>query len=200
MYAGHFDFTRPLLQVVPGLFPVAECQELLAGQHGADWLQATVNTGAGRAVNDRLRNNSTAIVRDDAVADRLWSRIAPHLPATMAADWDDGRRTVHAVGVYRPLRIYRYEVGQQFGLHNDQSYAGADGSRSLLTLLVYLDDDMDGGETDFPEQGQTVTPRAGDALWFQHMVLHAGRAVTRGVKHVLRTDVLYSQSPRPASV
>ena len=33
--------------------------------------------------------------------------------------------------------------------------------------------------------------RTGDALWFQHMVLHAGKPVTRGVKHVLRTDVLF---------
>ena len=64
-------------------------------------------------------------------------------------------------------------------------------ARSLLTLLVYLDDDFDGGATDFPEQGETVTPRAGDALWFQHALLHAGRPVTRGTKHVLRTDVLY---------
>jgi prolyl 4-hydroxylase len=196
MYAGHFDFTRPLIQVVPGLMPVAECRDLLADHQDADWLAATVNTGAGRAVNDRLRSNSTAIVRDEQVADRLWARIAAHVPATMTADWPGGRRIVHAVGIYRPLRIYRYEVGQQFGLHNDQSYAGGDGSMSLLTLLVYLDDDMDGGETDFPEQGQTVTPRTGDALWFQHMVLHAGRAVTRGVKHVLRSDVLYQAPPR----
>jgi predicted 2-oxoglutarate/Fe(II)-dependent dioxygenase YbiX len=66
-----------------------------------------------------------------------------------------------------------------------------DTARSLLTLLVYLDDDFDGGETDFPEEKQTIRPRAGDALWFQHALLHAGNAVTRGTKHVLRSDVLY---------
>jgi hypothetical protein len=64
-------------------------------------------------------------------------------------------------------------------------------ARSLLTLLLYLDDDCDGGETDFPEQDIRVTPRRGDALWFQHRVLHAGRPVARGVKHVLRGDALY---------
>jgi predicted 2-oxoglutarate/Fe(II)-dependent dioxygenase YbiX len=192
MYAGHFDFARPLIQVVPGLIPAADCRRLIDDLAGVEWLQATVNTRAGRAVNDRLRNNGTALIRDDAVAAALWARIAAHVPETMAADWDGGRRVVRALGLHRPLRIYRYQVGQQFGLHNDQSYAGPGGSRSLLTLLVYLDDDMDGGETEFPEQGQIVTPRAGDALWFQHMVLHAGRAVTRGVKHVLRTDVLYA--------
>src|SRR5262249_5690618 len=86
-----------------------------------------------------------------------------------------------------------------FGLHHDQSYRAADGSRSLLTLLVYLsdgDDGVVGGETEFPEQGRVIAPRAGAALWFQHMLLHAGREVTAGVKYVLRTDVLYAARRR----
>ena len=58
--------------------------------------------------------------------------------------------------------------------------------------MLYLDDDFDGGETDFPQQGTKIAPRAGHALWFQHMVLHAGLEVTRGVKHALRTDVLFT--------
>jgi len=36
-----------------------------------------------------------------------------------------------------------------------------------------------------------IAPRTGDALWFQHAVLHAGKHVTRGTEYVLRTDVLY---------
>jgi predicted 2-oxoglutarate/Fe(II)-dependent dioxygenase YbiX len=117
-------------------------------------------------------------------------RIAPHLPPTMTTAWDGPRCTVHAHGLFSPLRIYRYEVGHHFGLHSDQSYT-RDNARSLLTLLLYLDDDFDGGETEFPEQGLTVAPCTGDSLWFQHAVLHAGKPVTRGIKHVLRTDVLY---------
>ena len=72
----------------------------------------------------------------------------------------------------------------------DQSYTLGD-ARSLLTLLLYLDEDFEGGETEFPEQGETIAPRAGNALWLQHAVLHAGKPVTRGTKHLLRTDVLY---------
>jgi hypothetical protein len=37
-----------------------------------------------------------------------------------------------------------------------------------------------------------IVPRAGDALWFQHRLLHAGNPVTGGVKYVLRSDVLYA--------
>ena len=190
MYAGHVDFALPMLQVVERLFTPAECRQILATAEGAEWLPATINRASGREVDARIRDNLIAIVRDAALATTLWTRTAPHVPATMSSGWDGPRRTMRTHGLYEPLRVYRYEVGHYFGLHTDQSYA-KDGSRSLLTLLVYLDDDFDGGETDFPEQHQTIAPRAGDALWFQHAVLHAGTRVTRGTKHVLRTDVLY---------
>jgi hypothetical protein len=136
----------------------------------------------------RHRELDGRVLRDASLADALFADATPHLPAAMTVDWDfDGRRRVELTGLFVPLRVYRYQPGQQFGLHQDR----ADGARSLLTLMVYLDDDCDGGETDFPEQGERVAPARGDGLWFQHMVLHAGRPVTRGVKHVLRTDVLY---------
>jgi hypothetical protein len=37
----------------------------------------------------------------------------------------------------------------------------------------------------------TIVPKAGTALLFQHMLLHAGTRVRSGVKMVLRSDVLY---------
>jgi predicted 2-oxoglutarate/Fe(II)-dependent dioxygenase YbiX len=192
VYAGHFDFTVPLLARVPGLWTTAQCEAVLEQVHGAEWLPATVNSAAGRVVDERVRNNDLALIRDPALVDSLLEDIRPHLPATMTAEWGAGRTKVSLTGLFSPLRVYRYHPGQHFGLHQDQSYRRDDGARSLLTLMVYLDDDFEGGETDFPEQGERVAPARGDGLWFQHMVLHAGRAVTRGVKHVLRTDVLYA--------
>jgi prolyl 4-hydroxylase len=188
VYAGHFDFTVPLIERVAGLWSAARCDVVLAQVRDAAWLPATVNSTAGRVVDQRLRDNDLAIVRDASLADALFADVRPYLPATMKTE---SSGAVALVGLFLPLRVYRYRDGQRFGLHQDQSYLRDDGARSRLTLMVYLDDDFDGGETDFPEQGERVAPARGDALWFQHMVLHAGRAVTRGVKHVLRTDVLY---------
>lgn len=190
MYAGHFDFAIPMIGRVPALYSHAECAAILAGVRDAEWLAGTVNRASGREVDTRVRDNLIAIVRDPDVGATLWARIARHLPATMSTAWDGPRRTVTAHGLFEPLRVYRYDVGHHFGLHSDQSYTRGD-ARSLLTLLVYLDEDFDGGETEFPDEHQTIAPRTGDALWFQHAVLHAGKQVTRGTKHVLRTDVLY---------
>jgi predicted 2-oxoglutarate/Fe(II)-dependent dioxygenase YbiX len=190
MYAGHFDFTVPMIGRVPGLYTGAECDAILHGVRDAEWLPGTVNRASGREVDALVRDNLIAIVHDPAVGATLWARIEGHVPAAMTTAWDGPRRTATACGLFEPLRVYRYDVGHHFGLHSDQSYMRGD-NRSLLTLLVYLDEDFDGGETEFPDERQTIAPRTGDALWFQHAVLHAGKRVTRGTKHVLRTDVLY---------
>jgi hypothetical protein len=57
--------------------------------------------------------------------------------------------------------------------------------------VFYLNDDFEGGDTDFPELEQRITPRRGRALLFQHRILHEATRVHRGEKLVLRTDVLY---------
>jgi predicted 2-oxoglutarate/Fe(II)-dependent dioxygenase YbiX len=190
LYAGHFDFDVPFLHQVAGLYTREECSAVLESVRDGEWLPGTVNRAAGREVDEKLRNNLIAIVRDQEVGAMLWARIAKHVPASMTTAWDGPRRTATANGLFEPLRVYRYDVGHHFGLHSDQSYTRGAG-RSLLTLLLYLDDDFEGGETEFPDENKTIAPRAGDALWFQHAVLHAGKPVTRGTKHVLRTDVLY---------
>lgn len=191
MYAGHFDFAVPMLATVEALWTPQRCAALIEQYGNETWLKSTVNAAAGRVVNERLRNNDLAIVRDGALADALFDDVRSQLPATMSAEWDGKRIQVGLHGLFRPLRIYRYQAGQHFGLHQDQSYRHDATTRSLLTLMVYLNEDFDGGETDFPEQKRLIAPRTGFALWFQHMQLHAGLPVTRGTKYVLRTDVLY---------
>src|SRR5579863_4928741 len=155
MYADHFDFHVPFLHEIPALYTPEECASLLAVHGAADWLPATINRATGRGVDARVRDNLTAIVRDPAVAGELFARIAPHVPAAMTSAWDGRRRTVALAGLFEPPRLYRYEVGRHFGLHTDQSYARGD-ARSLLTLLVYLDADFDGGTTELPELGRTI--------------------------------------------
>ena len=68
-----------------------------------------------------------------------------------------------------------------------------DGQR-VLTALVYLNDDYEGGETDFPVLGAHWKGRKGEALLFWNVApdgaldertLHAGLPVTRGEKWML---------------
>jgi hypothetical protein len=192
MYAGHFDFSQRLLWTVPDLFSAAECAALVEGSARREWLPATVNSADGRVVEAQLRDSSTAVLRDPPLAAELYRRVRPHVPARMTTELpSQGRVEMEVTGVHLPLRVYRYEPGQHFGLHQDQSYFGPHGEKSLLTFMVYLNEGFGGGETDFPEQHEIIAPRTGTALLFQHMLLHAGRRVTTGTKLVLRSDVLY---------
>jgi hypothetical protein len=195
MYFGHFDFEHRLVWTVPELFSAGECAALVAGAADQAWLPATVNRAAGRVVEPGMRDNTTAVLRDPALAAEMYRRVLPHVPQRMSAELGArGRVPMEVAGIHVPVRIYRYERGQHFGLHEDQSYFGEGGTKSLLTFMVYLNDDFGGGETDFPEQGQTIVPETGRALLFQHRLLHEGKRVTAGTKMVLRSDVLY----RPA--
>jgi hypothetical protein len=192
MYVGHFDFSHRLLWTVPDLFSSDECAAIVSGAAGQPWLPATVNRAEGRVVEPGLRDSLTAVLHDPALAEQMYRRVLPHVPARMSTELGSrGRVAMEVAGVHLPVRIYRYEPGQHFGLHQDQSYFGDDGTKSLLTYMVYLNEGFEGGETDFPEQQQTIVPRTGTALLFQHMLLHAGRRVTSGSKLVLRSDVLY---------
>ncbi len=100
--------------------------------------------------------------------------------------------TIHgqrAVGLPRDLRFYAYDPGQRFKMHKDGPWH-EDGLASQLTLLIYLNEDFEGGATDFRDFA--VAPRAGDALLFVHDTWHEGQAITRGTKYVLRSDVMYA--------
>src|SRR6266436_493544 len=94
-----------------------------------------------------------------------------------------------ALGLNERLRFYRYGPDQQFAAHVDGSFVRANGERSLLTFMVYLNDGFEGGETKFTET--TIQPRKAMALIFRHELLHEGAAVTSGRKYVLRSDVMF---------
>lgn len=90
-----------------------------------------------------------------------------------------------------PLQILRYRPGEQYHPHMD-FLPGADNQR-LLTALIYLNHDYEGGETLFVRTGLKVKGRKGDALVFRNLrpdgsanplSEHEGLPVARGVKYL----------------
>ena len=97
------------------------------------------------------------------------------------------------------LRFYRYDVGQQFNWHQDFPYERDNGEASQLTMLIYLNDDFEGGETSFDDSYSDeafdefkVEPEVGLGLFFVHAVQHKGEPVLAGRKYVLRSDIMFS--------
>ena len=123
--------------------------------------------------------------------------------------------------VYDKIRIYKYDVGDSFPEHIDYKVKRTvfrDGyeyvQQSFLTILVYLNDDFKGGETGYwpdhngihcrflrAEEKQScrkdhqisITPKTGLMVVQDQNILHEGLPPTKGVKYILRTDIIHER-------
>ena len=171
------------LWTVDDILSADECARYIADVDRQNPTVAPVTTSRGPVMMTDIRNNERIMVDDPATAADLYERIRPHVPAEIF-----GRRVC---GANERLRFYRYQPGQKFALHFDGAFIRNPREQSYLTFIIYLNEGFGGGETAFPDQARIIAPKAGRALLFQHMQLHEGCVVTRGVKYVLRTDVMY---------
>jgi prolyl 4-hydroxylase len=182
------DLELPFAWELGEVFDPATCDRLLAAAHAAGWLEGTVQAREGRVVRPEIRDADVAVLRDPELVARVQERAWPHLPPEV--------KGAPLVGLRNPLRVYHYQPGQFFGLHRDQKYREP-GAISHLALLVYLCDTDAGGVTAFPEADLRVAPRRGHGVLFQNATLHAGEAVQRGTKALLRADVMYASGISP---
>lgn len=187
---------------------------------GTDGIAA--NYQAGAAVGSRR-----ASTFDEPLAAHLWERLgtwgkrhARHLAGPMMhTDWV-GHACWQAVAVNPLMRFIRYERGEgELVAHYDAPYVQSEACRTLMSLVLYLSDNEQGGctrflldpqdslpfaERDFSDQRsvgreedvlQSIRPVAGDALLLEHRVLHdSSPLLDDWPKVVLRTDVLFERA------
>lgn len=169
------------------LLTAEECAAFIAASEHEGYGDAPITMGDSAIVLKDVRNNMRAMVDTPELAAQLFERARPFLPARLKA--------MGLVGLNERFRFYRYDPGQTFTPHYDGSFRRNVSEWSVLTFMVYLNDDFDGGETNFfHEDGRvmlTVKPATGMALVFTHPILHEGAVVESGRKYVIRTDVMY---------
>lgn len=68
------------------------------------------------------------------------------------------------IGEYAPVCINKYFTGKMMGPHVD----GHDGAPNnpVMSAVIYINDDYDGGTIDFPNQGVCIKPEAGSVVMF----------------------------------
>jgi prolyl 4-hydroxylase len=160
-----------------------ECLEYIELTEQIGYEAAPITTARGFEIRPDTRNNTRVILDDVERSDRLWQRILEQMPMTV-----NGRK---AVGLNERFRFYRYDPGERFAPHVDGYYRRENDEQSLLTLMVYLNEACEGGETNFLLQEVSVQPKTGMALIFDHQLFHEGAAVRSGRKYVLRSDVMF---------
>jgi prolyl 4-hydroxylase len=171
--------SAPEISLYAGLFTAAECDHLLAVA-APGYRPTTIVDPQGHEVPHPLRTSEGAplhwLIEDPAV-----HALARRLAAVSGTDYHQGE----------PLIILRYRPGQQYHRHHD-ALPGLENQR-IKTALVYLGDDYQGGETEFPRIGFKLRGNKGDVLVFRNvdengqvdtLSEHAGLPVESGTKYL----------------
>lgn len=179
---------QPRVRVFEGFATDAECDWLVERCRGRLGPAQVYEDSGAELKSNAGRSNSEAgydLEAADLVLSVIHDRIA-RASGVPAINFEVGK-------------LLPYEPGQTFARHSDflqpdmQEYIDAFGQR-VATFLVYLNDDYDGGETEFTEVNFKFKARKGDALMFLNvdaggdpdpMSMHAGLPPTRGEKWVL---------------
>lgn len=92
---------------------------------------------------------------------------------------------------YERIIVAHYKPGDFFARHTDAAYVREPGVSSMFSVLIYLNDDFEGGETSFPNLLRIVKPEAGSALVFGHGHEHIGLPIAHGDKYALHLFAMY---------
>lgn len=79
--------------------------------------------------------------------------------------------------------LLRYSVGEKYNQHYD---GGTESSRSI-SVLIYLNDDYEGGEIEFPFFNLKIKPKAGTLILFpsNYAYSHIAHPIISGTKYVI---------------
>lgn len=178
------------LRVLDDMFSKQECKDLLARAEKTGWHKP----GTGGTY-------MRSIIIDQALAKELHNRIKEHIPDTYKADYfnKDGTyirsRRYRLICINDHFRFSKYYKGGRFPIHYDGKNIDSEGRESVFTLNIFLNDNFEGGETDFFDYHTvklrySVEPKPGRGALFYADQLHQGNKVTKPFKYLIRTDVM----------
>lgn len=183
------NMTSPRVAVFDNFLSTLECNALIELSAGKLDCSKTVDalTGQSLAHQDRRSQGTYFRKGENPLASLIDARIATLL------DWP--------VSHGEDLQILRYTVGGEYKPHFDYFdpvLAGSEshllrGGQRIATLVIYLNDVLEGGATIFPSCGLEIRPKCGSAVYFSYqmsdgsvdsMSLHGGGPVLVGEKWI----------------
>ena len=170
---------EPLIVVLGNVLSNEECDELI--RLSKDKMKRS-KIGTKREVNEQRTSSSSFIEEsENAIVARVEKRISSVMNIPIE----------HGEG----LQILQYTPGQEYKAHYDffSSTSKVANNNRISTLVMYLNDVEEGGETFFPKLNFSVTPKKGMAVYFEYfyndqtlneLTLHGGAPVITGEKWV----------------
>lgn len=177
------------LNQIDNIFTPEECQALLDRANDQGWHRPETGGSYMRS-----------IIIDKVLADKLYFQLKEHIP--------DQYMNYKLLYINDHFRFSRYDVGGIFPVHQDgtnydssriEEYEGYS-TESVFTLNIFLNDNFEGGETDFFETSEEnpnklklrfrVIPKTGRGALFYAKQYHRGNEVLSPYKYLIRTDVM----------
>ena len=159
---NHGGILKTELITLKGRSVVASIHNVLSQRQCNEIIENSMQKEFGSMLgkyNSCQRNNSRSLILDENLAANLWKDLEPEISAFMGENnlsfqplgFDVSRGEWMLYGLNEAFRINQYSAtgNQFFAIHRDAQYCPNGDRRSLLTLLVYLNDDFSGGETNF---------------------------------------------------
>lgn len=165
---------EPLIVILGNVLSDEECDELM--KLSKDKLQRS-KIGNTREV-DQLRTSSSTFIEDGE--NDIVARVEKRISQIMNIPNEHGEG----------LQILNYKIGQEYKAHFDFFSSNVSNPR-ISTLVMYLNDVEQGGETYFPKLNFSVSPQKGMAVYFEYfydnqdlndLTLHGGAPVVIGDK------------------
>jgi prolyl 4-hydroxylase len=170
---------RPQVIVFADVLSPDECDEMIERSRHRLKRSTTVNPATGK--EDVIRNRTSEGVWYQRGEDAFIEKMDRRISSLMNWPVENGEG----------LQILHYGTSGEYRAHFDYfppDQAGsavhtAQGGQRVSTLVIYLNDVADGGETIFPEAGISVAAVKGGAVYFRY--LHGGAPVLGGDKWIM---------------
>ena len=181
---------RPQVIVFADVLSPDECAEMIERSRHRLKRSTTVNPDTGK--EDVIRNRTSEGIWYERGEDPFIEKLDRRIASLMNWPVQNGEG----------LQILHYGITGEYRAHFDyfppdqpgSAVHTARGGQRVATLVIYLNDVADGGETTFPQAGISVAANRGGAVYFRYMngqrqldplTLHAGAPVLAGDKWIM---------------
>lgn len=180
---------RPVVAVLDNFMSEQECDELVRLSREKLQRSTIVDpaTGQDRVIEDRKSSGTFFVLNENPLVARLDQRISD----VMRWPVENGEG----------IQILNYQTGGEYKNHFDyfppedpgSAVHIAKGGQRVSTLVMYLNDVEQGGETIFPAIHLAISPKKGSAVYFEYcnelgqvdaISLHGGVPVIAGEKWI----------------
>jgi len=149
------------------------------------WQRAeTTDRGIEQAVRTNKAINITYCARqNDQTAQNLHNQIYALLGATIPRYAK--MFSIQDLFYHEAYQMLKYDVGTEYKQHCDSGLS----TRREVSAIVYLNDDYEGGELEFPHFNVKIKPKSGMLLLFpsNYAYAHIAHPISKGTKYALVT-------------